>query len=119
MGPSFVKLKLMKMGSLSKLMDGLQLIRSLGMKPVLGNGVASDVGCWMEACVATSLIDNAGRDERLSAPGRKHRPQSPIPMQQGNMQIAPGWSPTLDSARVAGVLVETCSADAHEEDRVS
>jgi len=57
---SYVKLKLMKAGSLDNLAAQLRLIRSLGMTPVLGNGVASDLGCWMEACVARTLIDNAG-----------------------------------------------------------
>ena len=56
----YVKLKLMKMGSIEALEHGLTRIRDLGMTPVLGNGVASDVGCWMEACVARRLIDNAG-----------------------------------------------------------
>jgi len=57
---SYVKLKLMKAGSLDNLAAQLRLIRTLGMTPVLGNGVASDLGCWMEACVAGALIDNAG-----------------------------------------------------------
>lgn len=57
---SYVKLKLMKAGSLDALDAQLRLIRDLGMKPVLGNGVAADPGCWMEACVAHRLIDNAG-----------------------------------------------------------
>ena len=52
LGARFVKLKLMKMVSLTALAEGLTLIRDLGMEPVLGNGVASDLGCWMEACVA-------------------------------------------------------------------
>ena len=30
------------------------------MDPVLGNGVASDIGCWMEAAVAAKHIRNAG-----------------------------------------------------------
>ena len=57
---SYVKLKLMKAGSLNNLAAQLRLIRTLGMTPVLGNGVASDLGCWMEACVAAAFIDNAG-----------------------------------------------------------
>ena len=57
---SYVKLKLMKAGSIDNLAAQLRLIRALGMTPVLGNGVASDLGCWMEACIARTLIDNAG-----------------------------------------------------------
>lgn len=59
-GVTHVKLKLMKAGSIDNLMRQLRRIRELGMIPVLGNGVASDPGCWMEACVADVLIDNAG-----------------------------------------------------------
>jgi L-alanine-DL-glutamate epimerase-like enolase superfamily enzyme len=56
----FVKLKLMKMVTLDALASGLERIRALGMTPVLGNGVACDVGCWLEALVAAAHIDNAG-----------------------------------------------------------
>lgn len=56
----YIKLKLMKMAGLDRLIEGLALIRDLGMKPVLGNGVATDLGCWMEAAVAVAHIDNAG-----------------------------------------------------------
>lgn len=59
-GVTHVKLKLMKAGSIDNLMRQLRRIRELGMIPVLGNGVAADPGCWMEACVADALIDNAG-----------------------------------------------------------
>ena len=56
----FVKLKLMKTGSIENLQKQLGLIKSMGMTPVLGNGVAADPGCWMECCVAMTMIDNAG-----------------------------------------------------------
>lgn len=59
-GVSYIKLKLMKAGSIDNLMAQLRLIRDLGMQPVLGNGVAADLGCWMECCVAHRMIDNAG-----------------------------------------------------------
>lgn len=59
-GVSYIKLKLMKAGSIDNLMAQLQMIRDFGMKPVLGNGVAADLGCWMECCVAHRMIDNAG-----------------------------------------------------------
>lgn len=55
-----IKLKLMKLGGLDRLHEALLLIRELGMTAVLGNGVAADVGCWMEACAAAGVIDNAG-----------------------------------------------------------
>lgn len=57
---TYVKLKLMKLVTLDALMRGIERIRALGMRPVLGNGVACDLGCWMEGCVAARYIDNAG-----------------------------------------------------------
>jgi len=56
----FIKLKLMKFGSLDRLAEALQLIESLGMTAVLGNGVAAEPGCWMEACIGARLVRTAG-----------------------------------------------------------
>jgi len=59
-GVDFIKLKLKKIGSIDMLCDGLAEIRRLGMTPVLGDGMSTEIGCWMEACVASCAIDNAG-----------------------------------------------------------
>lgn len=56
----FVKLKLMKLGTLDTLEKGLRQIAERGMKAVLGNGVATDLGCWMEICVGLSCVSTAG-----------------------------------------------------------
>ena len=57
---SYIKVKLMKLVTLERLIQAIERIASLGMRAVLGNGVACDLGCWMEACVAARHIDNAG-----------------------------------------------------------
>ena len=57
---SYIKVKLMKLVTLERLTQAIERIASLGMRAVLGNGVACDLGCWMEACVAARHIDNAG-----------------------------------------------------------
>jgi len=57
---SYIKFKLMKAGGLARLANVLAHIRDRGMEPVLGNGVACDVGCWMEACMVPGHITNAG-----------------------------------------------------------
>ena len=56
----YIKVKLMKFVTLESLTAAIERIRALGMRPVLGNGVACDLGCWLEACVAAGHIDNAG-----------------------------------------------------------
>ena len=85
----FIKLKLMKAGGLTALADGLGMIRRLGMTPVLGNGVASDVGCWMEACVARSLIDNAGEMNGFLKP-KAGVFREPMRVERGAMMLTPG-----------------------------
>ena len=59
-GVGLCKLKLKRFGGLAQLGESLALVRSLGMEPVLGDGLGSEVTAWMEACVARSTIRNAG-----------------------------------------------------------
>ncbi len=100
----YVKLKLMKLGGLTRLERGLRRIRQLGMTPVLGNGVACDPGCWMEACVARHTIDNAGEMNGLLKP-RAPLLRSPLVVTDGAFVLEPGFRPVLDRDRVAQVRV--------------
>jgi L-alanine-DL-glutamate epimerase-like enolase superfamily enzyme len=92
-GVSFIKLKLMKAGSLDNLMAQLQLIRDLGMQPVLGNGVAADLGCWMECCVAHRMIDNAGEMNGFLKP-QKMLFAKPLRVENGAVRL-PAKPPVL------------------------
>ncbi|MBN9266582.1 MAG: mandelate racemase [Hyphomicrobium sp.] len=109
LGASFVKLKLMKMSSLTNLAEGLHLVRDLGMQPVLGNGVASDLGCWMEACVARRTITNAGE---MNGFLRQRVPiaATPIAVRRGSMQLEAGMMTALDDARIAAARVSQMHA---------
>lgn len=97
---AFIKLKLMKMGGLSRLEKGIRLIRELGMEPVLGNGVASDVGCWMEACVARGLISNAG-EMNGSLKTKTSLLKNPTPVVGGNIKLSPEYRPQLNIAALS------------------
>lgn len=91
----YIKLKLMKLATLDALAAAITRIRTLGMQPVLGNGVACDIGCWMEACVAARLIDNAGEmNGYLKACGSLLH--EPPPFREGAIQLLPDYRPTLD-----------------------
>src|SRR4029079_10417724 len=56
----FCKLKLKRFGGLDLLREALDAVRDHGMESVLGDGLSSELGCWMEACVASVTIRNAG-----------------------------------------------------------
>lgn len=94
---AFLKVKLMKFVSIDRLVAAIERIRALGMRPVLGNGVACDVSCWMEACVAARHIDNAGEmNGFLKAHPMLLAP--PLAFVDGHVVLEPGPAPTLDQS---------------------
>jgi L-alanine-DL-glutamate epimerase-like enolase superfamily enzyme len=108
---AYVKVKLMKFGTMRALAAAIERIRSLGMTPVLGNGVACDLGCWMEGCIAARLIENAGEmNGFLKARGALLA--EPPEFHEGAMWLAPGFAPRLDPERLASFLVDSVSCPA-------
>jgi L-alanine-DL-glutamate epimerase-like enolase superfamily enzyme len=103
-GAAFVKLKLMKFGSLTRLAAGLDRIHALGMRAVLGNGVASDIGCWHEACVARRHVTTAGEMNGFRRQ-RQSLAVNPMRVEGGAIQLDPG-SLRLDPARVRASALE-------------
>ena len=96
---TFIKVKLMKFSGLARLEAAIDRIRELGMKPVLGNGVAADPGCWMEACIAARHIDNAGEMNGFLKP-RERLLADELALRQGAIEIPARWMPRLDTARL-------------------
>jgi L-alanine-DL-glutamate epimerase-like enolase superfamily enzyme len=103
----FIKVKLMKFSSLARLEAAILKIRALGMKPVLGNGVAADVGCWMEACVAARHIDNAGEMNGFLKP-RERLLAGELVFAKGVIEIPARWRPALDVARLERLASARC-----------
>ena len=104
----FIKLKLMKMGSLESLARGIARIRELGMEPVLGNGVACEIGCWMEACIARTLINNAGEMNGFLKPVARLL-ENPLPFGDGAVLLSAGYTPCLDATMVKRYTVDCVS----------
>jgi o-succinylbenzoate synthase len=101
----FIKLKLMKLGGLDRLAAAIDTIRDCGMQPVLGNGVACEIGCWMEACVARGRIDNAGEMNGFLKPAAPIL-AAPLEFERGAIVLEPGYCPALDAAAVARCTLE-------------
>ena len=94
-GVGFVKLKLKKLGGLNLLIEALRRIRELGMEPVLGDGTATDIGDWLEACVARDTIRNAGEMNgylKLATP--LFTPA--LPFSEGALRLPQGYRPEVD-----------------------
>ncbi|OFW31141.1 MAG: hypothetical protein A3H97_16675 [Acidobacteria bacterium RIFCSPLOWO2_02_FULL_65_29] len=102
----FVKLKLMKLGTLRALAQALERIRALGMTPVLGNGVACDLGCWMEACVAARHVDNAGEMNGFLK-ARAQLLSEPLEVREAAIRLEPRFAPRLAVERLEPFTIAT------------
>ncbi|MCU4160519.1 hypothetical protein AiwAL_10435 [Acidiphilium sp. AL] len=100
----FVKLKLMKLGALDTLERGLRMITNRGMTPVLGNGVATDLGCWMEIAAALGNVPTAGEMNGFL----KTHPQllSPPLRMEGAEVVLNGELPEINEAVIAEYAVK-------------
>lgn len=108
---AYIKVKLMKLVTLAALARAIERIRELGMKPVLGNGVACDLGCWLEGLVAARHIDNAGE---MNGFLKAESPllAEPLFVRDGALQLPASYTPRLDAECLARFRVEssTCTA---------
>jgi len=105
-GVGFCKLKLKRFGGLGALEQGLQAVRAHGMAPVLGDGLGSEIACWMEACVAARCIDNAGEFNGFLKP-RLRLFVEPLDFRAGSLHLAAGWRPEIDRKVLARQTLET------------
>jgi len=93
----FCKLKLKRFGGLDLLREALARVRMRGMEPVLGDGLGSEIGCWMEACVARSTISNAGEFNGFLKPKTRLFAE-PLAFAAGDLVLPAGFVPVIDRA---------------------
>lgn len=105
-GVGLIKLKLKKLGSLTRLETALRRISAMGMQPVLGDGTATDISCWMEAGIARSTIRSAGENNGFLKLTQQLFVE-PLPFGGGAIRLPKGWWPKVDEARVRQLATET------------
>jgi L-alanine-DL-glutamate epimerase-like enolase superfamily enzyme len=91
----FCKLKLKRFGGLDLLKEALNSVGQSGMEPVLGDGISSELGCWMEACVGAVTIRNAGEFNGFLKTKRRLFGE-PLRFAAGALILSPGFSPEID-----------------------
>jgi L-alanine-DL-glutamate epimerase-like enolase superfamily enzyme len=106
---AYVKVKLMKLGTLERLAAALGRIEAQGMRAVLGNGVATDFGCWMEACVAADCIGTAGE---MNGFLKQRRPlvTNPVRVEEGAMVLPAAYRPLPDWEAIDACTVDRIEA---------
>jgi L-Ala-D/L-Glu epimerase len=96
----FCKLKLKRFGGLDLLREALDAVRECGMESVLGDGLSSELGCWMEACVARLTIRNAGEFNGFLKP-KVRLFADPLRFVAGELVLPSGFTPTIDADALA------------------
>jgi L-alanine-DL-glutamate epimerase-like enolase superfamily enzyme len=97
---AFCKLKLKRFGGLDLLKEALDTVRHFGMEPVLGDGLSTELGCWMEGCVARVTIRNAGEFNGFLKP-KVRLFTEPLQFAKGALVLSPGQAPTVDGTVLA------------------
>lgn len=101
-GCGFVKLKIGKMTGCDLLRDGLARVAELGLGPIMGNGAATDIGCFVEAGVARTSTPFAGEMNGFL----KNKIQlldPPLSFRDGAIVLEPGFEPRLNARALASL----------------
>ena len=61
------------------------------MEPVLGDGISSELQCWMEGCVARHVIRNAGEFNGFLKP-KVRLFAEPLRFEAGALMLAAGFT---------------------------
>lgn len=94
-GVGYCKLKLKRFGGLQRLRRALMRVRECGMQPVLGDGLSSEIHCWMEACAAVGLVTNAGEFNGFLKPSVRLF-SNPLPFSSGYIELPARFRPEID-----------------------
>lgn len=91
----YVKMKLKRVGGIERAQAALARARELGLVACFGDGVASEIGCWMEACIARGMVDTAGEMNGFLKP-RVRLFTNPLHCERGAIALSPGFWPEIN-----------------------
>lgn len=97
---SFLKLKLMKCGSIEQLMRLIKLIEAGGCKAIVGNGVAGDISCYHEALAVSFLNHNRAGEMNGFLKPVQYLLANPLPFKDGHIILTADWRAILDDEKV-------------------
>ena len=100
-GVELCKLKLKRFLSVKELSDAIKYAHKLNLKIVIGDGLGSEINCWMEAKVAHELLNNAGEYNGFI----KIKPEAKIlknhlKFEKGFLIIEKDWYPNIDNKKL-------------------
>jgi L-alanine-DL-glutamate epimerase-like enolase superfamily enzyme len=96
-GVRYVKLKLKRVGGVDRALSAMRRARELGLGICLGDGVATEIMCWTEACVSRGFLSGAGDMNGFLKP-KARLLANPLPFEGGDIVLRPGYWPEVDRA---------------------
>jgi L-alanine-DL-glutamate epimerase-like enolase superfamily enzyme len=110
-GVQFVKLKLKRVGGVDRALSSMKRAKANQLKICLGDGVATEILCWIEACVSRGYLDKAGDMNGFLKP-RVRLFANPLPFERGAIVLKPGYWPEIDRKVLQAhqVRQENCAA---------
>ena len=100
-GVGLCKLKLKRFMSIERLLEAINYAHSLGLKIVIGDGLGSEINCWMEAKIANGLINNAGEyNGFLKIKPEARILKNPLIFEKGYLKIEGNWFPEIDEDKL-------------------
>ena len=75
----------------------MTLARLRGLGICLGDGVATELMCWVEACVSRGFLTRAGDMNGFLTP-KARLLANPLPFEDGSIVLRPGYWPEMDRA---------------------
>lgn len=94
-GVKLVKVKMKRLGGIERTVAVMQRARDCGLDVCLGDGVATELLCWMEACVSRGYVSRAGDMNGFLKP-RVRLFSNPLPFERGDLVLEPGFWPEID-----------------------
>lgn len=96
-GVKLVKLKLKRVGGVDRAIQAMTRARERGLDICLGDGVATEILCWVEACVSHGFLDRAGDMNGFLKP-RARLFANPLPFENGAIVLKKDYWPEIDRA---------------------
>lgn len=96
-GVKLVKLKLKRLGGIDRALEAMRAAREVGLDVCLGDGVATDLLCWVEACAGRGFLNRAGDMNGFLKP-RSSLLKEPLAFENGSVVLKPGYWPEVDPA---------------------
>ncbi len=102
----YVKFKLMKASSARRLSKQIALAQRLGLKVILGNGVAGEIGCYHEAKASLKAGLEAAGEMNGFLKVRRSVLREPLKTKAGGVAVAAAFDPTPSPERLSEMAVE-------------